>query len=39
MAISLDKVQATAPGLVNLYKTAKVNLERASPTTTCTGGC
>lgn len=28
MPISLDKVQSAAPGLVSLYKTAKVNLEK-----------
>ncbi|MEU8803305.1 VWA domain-containing protein [Spirillospora sp. NPDC048819] len=28
MPISLDKVQSTAPGLVDLYKAAKVNLDK-----------
>ncbi|GAA4235157.1 VWA domain-containing protein [Actinomadura meridiana] len=28
MPISLDKVQSAAPGLVNLYKTAKVSLDK-----------
>jgi hypothetical protein len=28
-AISLEKVQVTAPGLVNLYKTARISLEKS----------